>query len=77
MARFGSAWVWLMLDGGKLKVVKTGNADVPMTIGMKPLLTIDVWDHAYCLDYQNRRADYVTALLDKLFNWNFAAENLC
>ncbi len=76
MAQFGSGWVWLVLDGSKLKVVKTGNADVPMTTGMKPLLTIDVWEHAYYLDYQNRRADYVTTVLDKLINWNFAAENL-
>ena len=76
MAQFGSGWVWLALDGKKLKVVKTGNADVPMTTGMKPLLTIDVWEHAYYLDYQNRRADYVNAVLDKLFNWDFAAKNL-
>jgi len=76
MAQFGSGWVWLALDGGNLKVVKTGNADVPMTAGMKPLLTIDVWEHAYYLDYQNRRADYVNAVLDKLINWDFAAENL-
>lgn len=74
--QFGSGWAWLVLDGQKLKVVKTGNADVPMTTGMKPLLTIDVWEHAYYLDYQNRRADYVNAVLDKLINWNFAAENL-
>jgi len=64
------------LDSGKLKVVKTGNADSPLTKGMKPLLNIDVWEHAYYLDYQNRRADYVTAVLDKLINWDFAAENL-
>ena len=76
MAQFGSGWVWLVLDGGKLKVVKTGNAEVPMTTGMKPLLTIDVWEHAYYLDYQNRRADYVNAVLDNLINWDFAAENL-
>jgi hypothetical protein len=57
MAQFGSDWVWLVLDGDKLKVIKTGNADVPMTAGKKPLLTIDVWEHAYYLDYQNRRAD--------------------
>jgi len=75
-AQFGSGWVWLVLDGGKLKVVKTSNADSPLTKGMKPLLTIDVWEHAYYLDYQNRRADYVTAVLDKLINWRFAAENL-
>ena len=73
--QFGSGWAWLVLAGDKLKVVKTGNADVPIT-GLKPLLTIDVWEHAYYLDYQNRRADYVNAVLDKLINWEFAAENL-
>lgn len=76
MAQFGSGWVWLVLDGDKLKVVKTANADLPLTTGMKPLLTIDVWEHAYYLDYQNRRADYVHAVLDKLINWDFAAKNL-
>jgi len=76
LAQFGSGWTWLVMDGDKLKVVKTGNADVPMTTGMKPLLTIDVWEHAYYLDYQNRRADYVNAVLDTLINWDFAAENL-
>ncbi len=76
IAQFGSGWVWLVVDGDKLKVVKTGNADVPLTAGMKPLLTIDVWEHAYYLDYQNRRADYVAAVLEKLINWDFAAKNL-
>jgi len=76
MAQFGSGWVWLVLDSNKLKVDKTSNADVPMTTGMKSLLTIDVWEHAYYLDYQNRRADYVNAVLDKLINWDFATENL-
>ncbi len=76
MAQFGSGWVWLVQDGDKLKVVRTGNADVPMSKDMKPLLTIDVWEHAYYLDYQNRRADYVKAVLDNLINWNFAAKNL-
>ena len=76
MSQFGSGWTWLVLDGDKLEVVNTGDADVPMTTGMKPLLTIDVWEHAYYLDYQNRRADYVNAVLDKLINWDFAAENL-
>jgi len=75
MAQFGSGWVWLVLNGAKLKVVKTGNADVPMTAGLKPLLAIDVWEHAYYLDYQNRRADYVNAVLDKLINWEFALQN--
>jgi len=74
--QFGSGWAWLVLDGGKLKVVKTSNADCPLTKGIKPLLNIDVWEHAYYLDYQNRRADYVAAVLDKLINWDFAAENL-
>jgi len=76
MAQFGSGWVWLVSDGAKLKVVKTGNADVPITSGLKALLTIDVWEHAYYLDYQNRRSDYVNAVLDKLINWDFAAANL-
>jgi Fe-Mn family superoxide dismutase len=76
MTQFGSGWAWLVLDGSKLKVVKTGNADVPTTTGLKPLFTIDVWEHAYYLDYQNRRADYIDAVLDKLINWDFAAENL-
>jgi len=74
--QFGSGWAWLALDGDKLKVVKTANANVPLTEGMKPLLVIDVWEHAYYLDYQNRRADYVNAVLDKLVNWGFAANNL-
>lgn len=75
VSQFGSGWAWLVLDGGKLKVVKTANADVPLTTGMKPLLAIDVWEHAYYLDYQNRRVDYVNALLDKLINWEFAQKN--
>jgi Fe-Mn family superoxide dismutase len=74
--QFGSGWAWLVLEAGKLKVVKTGNADTPLTKAVKPLLTIDVWEHAYYLDYQNRRADYVNAVLDKLINWGFAADNL-
>jgi superoxide dismutase, Fe-Mn family len=75
-AEFGSGWVWLVLEGGKLKVVKTSNAENPLTSPMKPLLTIDVWEHAYYLDFQNRRADYVNGVLDKLINWQFAADNL-
>jgi Fe-Mn family superoxide dismutase len=74
--QFGSGWAWLVLESGKLKVVKTGNAETPLTKGMRPLLTLDVWEHAYYLDYQNRRADYVAAVLDKLVNWGFAADNL-
>jgi Fe-Mn family superoxide dismutase len=76
VTQFASGWAWLVRDGDTLKVVKTGNADNPLTAGMVPLLTIDVWEHAYYLDYQNRRADYVTALIDKLLNWEFAAKNL-
>jgi Fe-Mn family superoxide dismutase len=74
--QFGSGWAWLVLEGDKLKVVKTGNAETPLAKGVKPLLTIDVWEHAYYLDYQNRRADYVSAVLDKLIHWGFAADNL-
>ncbi|HBA72881.1 MAG TPA: superoxide dismutase [Fe] [Geobacter sp.] len=75
VSQFGSGWGWLVLDGDKLKIVKTANAETPLTTNMKPLLTIDVWEHAYYLDYQNRRADYVAAVLDKLINWEFALEN--
>jgi superoxide dismutase, Fe-Mn family len=74
--QFGSGWAWLVLDAGILRVVKTGNAETPLTMGVTPLLTIDVWEHAYYLDYQNRRADYVNAVLDKLIHWGFAADNL-
>jgi superoxide dismutase, Fe-Mn family len=74
--QFGSGWAWLVLDAGELRVMKTGNSDDPLPKGLQPLLTIDVWEHAYYLDYQNRRADYVHAVLDKLINWQFAAENL-
>ncbi len=74
--QFGSGWAWLVLDGAKLKVMKTGNADTPLAHGQKALLTCDVWEHAYYLDFQNRRPDYVAAFLDKLVNWDFAAANL-
>jgi superoxide dismutase, Fe-Mn family len=74
--QFGSGWAWLVKDGEKLKVTKTSNANNPLTQPAKALLTIDVWEHAYYLDYQNRRVDHVNALLDKLANWEFAAENL-
>jgi Fe-Mn family superoxide dismutase len=75
VSQFGSGWAWLILVDGKLKVVKTANAEDPLTTGKKPLLTIDVWEHAYYLDYQNRRPDYVNAVLDKLINWEFALQN--
>jgi len=74
--QFGSGWAWLVQDGAKLKIVKTSNANTPLTQSSKALLTIDVWEHAYYLDYQNRRVDYVNAVLDKLTNWGFAEENL-
>ena len=73
---FGSGWAWLALDGEKLKIVKTGNADNVLTQGLKPLLVIDVWEHAYYLDFQNRLADHIAGVLDKLINWEFAADNL-
>jgi Fe-Mn family superoxide dismutase len=73
--QFGSGWAWLVQDGDTLKIVKTGNADTPIAHGMKPLLTVDVWEHAYYLDYQNRRADYLAAFVDKLINWDFV--NAC
>jgi superoxide dismutase, Fe-Mn family len=76
VGQFGSGWAWLVVEAGGLKVVKTGNADTPLTRGQVPLLTIDVWEHAYYLDYQNRRADYVNAVIDRLLNWDFAVENL-
>ena len=76
LTQFGSGWAWLVAEGDAVKIVKTGNAEVPFTKGQKPLLTIDVWEHAYYLDYQNRRADYANALIDKLVNWDFAAANL-
>ena len=75
-SQFGSGWAWLVLDGDKLKILKTANADLPLIRSMTPLLTLDVWEHAYYLDYQNRRADYVNAVLDRLINWSFAADNL-
>jgi Fe-Mn family superoxide dismutase len=75
--QFGSGWAWLAVSPEKkLQVVKTSNADTPMAQGIKCLLTCDVWEHAYYLDYQNRRADYVNAWLDKLVNWEFAAKQL-
>jgi superoxide dismutase, Fe-Mn family len=74
--QFGSGWVWLVADGAVLKVITTSNAGTPLTTRMRPLLTIDVWEHAYYLDFKNQRADYVKGVLDRLINWDFAAENL-
>lgn len=75
-AQFGSGWVWLVQEGNALKIVKTANADTPLAHGQSALLTCDVWEHAYYLDYQNRRTDFVSTFLDHLVNWSFAAERL-
>lgn len=76
LGRFGSGYVWLVLSEGKAKIIDTPNAETPLTTADKALLTADVWEHAYYLDHQNRRADYVNAVIDKLVNWEFAAANL-
>jgi Fe-Mn family superoxide dismutase len=74
--QFGSGWVWLVLDEGKLAVVGGANADTPFAHDLTPLFTVDVWEHAYYLDYQNRRVDYVNSVLDNLANWDFVAAQL-
>jgi Fe-Mn family superoxide dismutase len=74
--QFGSGWAWLVLDNGTLKVTKTPNAENPLVHGQIPLLTLDVWEHAYYLDYQNRRPDYITAYLEHLVNWDAANARL-
>jgi Fe-Mn family superoxide dismutase len=76
MGRFGSGWVWLVLDGGKGKIVTTPNAETPLTTSAKPLITCDVWEHAYYIDYRNKRDGFLEAFCDKLVNWEFAAKNL-
>lgn len=76
VGQFGSGWAWLVLDGGKLKITKTANADLPLAHGQKALLTVDVWEHAYYLDWQNRRPDFVQCFLDNLVNWDFVEANL-
>jgi len=76
VGQFGSGWAWLVADKSELKVVKTGNAMNPLATGQKALLTCDVWEHAYYLDYQNRRPDFVKVFLDRIANWDFAASNL-
>ena len=73
---FGSGWVWLVLDRTRLRIVQTSNADTPLTDNLRPLLTIDVWEHAYYLDYRNRRDAYVRSVIDHLLNWDFANQNL-
>jgi Fe-Mn family superoxide dismutase len=74
--QFGSGWAWLVVADGKLAITKTANAELPMTKGQTALLTCDVWEHAYYLDYQNRRPDFLSTFLDSLVNWDFVAENL-
>jgi len=74
--QFGSGWAWLVLDKGKLAVTKTGNADLPMKHGQKALLTIDVWEHAYYIDFRNLRPKYIETFLANLVNWDFALANL-
>lgn len=74
--QFGSGWAWLVSKGGKLAIEKTPNAETPMAKGVNCLLTVDVWEHAYYLDYQNARPKYLEAVLGKILNWDFAAENL-
>jgi Fe-Mn family superoxide dismutase len=75
VTQFGSGWAWLVLDKGQLKITKTGNADLPMRHGQVALLTCDVWEHAYYLDYQNRRPDFIETFLGTLVNWAFVAQN--
>ena len=74
--QFGSGWAWLVLENGKLSVTKTGNADLPMKHGQKALLTMDVWEHAYYIDFRNARPKYIETFLKNLANWDFALENL-
>ena len=73
---FGSGYTWLVRDGDALRIINTANADTPIAHNMKPVLNLDVWEHAYYLDYKNKRADFVDAFLDNLVNWDFVAENL-
>lgn len=73
---FGSGWAWLVLDNGKLRVISTSNAETPVGTHLLPLLTVDVWEHAYYLDYQNRRPEFIDAFVDNLINWNFVEANL-
>lgn len=76
VGQFGSGWAWLIEDAGKLSVVGTANAETPMADGKKVILTCDVWEHAYYIDYRNRRPDFVTAFLDKLIDWDRANQRL-
>jgi Fe-Mn family superoxide dismutase len=75
-SQFGSGWIWLVVDGEKLKIVTTANADTPIAHGLKPVFTVDVWEHAYYLDYQNRREDFVKNVLNHIADWNFVTSQL-
>lgn len=74
--QFGSGWAWLIEDAGTLKVIKTPNAENPIALNKKPLLTLDVWEHAYYIDFRNARPAFIQNFLDKLLNWDFVAQNL-
>ncbi len=76
MGQFGSGWTWLILDGNKMKIVSTSNAETPIVNGFKPLLALDVWEHSYYLDYQNLRADYIKNFLTNIANWDYVEENI-
>jgi len=76
LTQFGSGWVWLVQKNDALEIMKTSNADNPIAHGLKPLMTVDVWEHAYYLDYQNRRGDYLDAFIKNLINWEFVNSNL-
>jgi Fe-Mn family superoxide dismutase len=74
LTQFGSGWAWLAVKDGKIAILKTGNAENPLILGAKPILTVDVWEHTYYIDYRNRRADYLKAFVDDLVNWEYVAE---
>jgi len=76
LTQFGSGWAWLVMKNGKLEMMKTSNAYTPIAHGVKPLLTVDVWEHAYYLDYQNKRGDYLDAFIKNLINWDSVNSNL-
>ena len=75
MAQFGSGWVWLVVKGGHIEIIKTANAETPIIMGLQPIIACDVWEHAYYIDYRNRRLDYVTVFIEHMINWEFANKN--
>ncbi len=77
VSQFGSGWAWLVDNNGKLQIIKTSNAETPITKSIKPLLTCDVWEHSYYINYRNNRPDYISAFIDHMINWQFVEENLC